>query len=822
MTPAAPVRVLILGGGFGGVTAARGLAKSLGHAAEITLVNRDNHFLFVPLLASAAAGSLEPMHVVAPIRRLLKKNVQFRAEEVTGIDLARRAVTTVSPTTGREAVLGYDHLVIALGNVVNLSRLPGVAQHGKTLKTLGDAFAIRNQALAMLEAADIEPDPALRRELLTFVIAGGGFSGVEMAGELNDLVRGLLPSFPRLRGEHARVILLHSGTRILPELSAGIARYAHKQLQKRGVEVRLGMRLGSATPHEAVLEGGEKVPTRTLIVAVGNAPPPVLEGLSLPRERDKIAVDPLLQVPGFPGVWALGDNAAVPNQATPDTISPPTAQFALRQGKTLAHNLAAAIRGGQPKPFSYTGAGQLCLVGHGAGVGEMRFGLKPKGFLGWFLWRSVYWSKMPSFGRKLQVGADWALDLLVPHEMAQLNLARTQTVGKAHFEEGETIFRQGDPGDHFYLITSGEVEVIRERSSGDHHVLARLGRGEYFGETALLNRGRRNATIRCVTAVDVITLGRDDFATIAGSWRALADQLREVSDRRAAAGPHTLFMPAQPGAALPGNGPWTARAVLAQDGGLEFPLDREITTIGRTPDNHIGVPEASVSRRHALIHRDGDAWWIEDLGGVNGVWLNGERIAERAPLHDGDRASIGRTGFVFCLRPASAPAEPSITSLIRDLDPPAAAVAGPAREPAEVAGLICTPVPPATGAESVTGLLHALDAPLPNRAPITPAVPRLDLRVIDGPATGATYALSGTGGLLGRAPENAVCILDEQLSRRHAQVGYEQGIYWLMDLGSTNGTAVNGERLARPHPLRSGDVIHLGASRLLVTLSSTG
>ena len=215
-----PTRILILGGGFGGVTTAQGLSKLFKRdsSVEITLVNRDNHFVFVPMLASAAAGSIETLHAVAPIRRLVS-GVRFRAEEVTGIDLEGRTVTTVSPVTEREHRLPYDHLVLALGNVIDLSRLPGVAQHGKTIKTLGDALAIRNHVLQMLEAADIETDPTVRREMLTFVVAGGGFSGVEMVGELNDLVREAIDQYPSVTEDQIRVILLHSRERILPRWS---------------------------------------------------------------------------------------------------------------------------------------------------------------------------------------------------------------------------------------------------------------------------------------------------------------------------------------------------------------------------------------------------------------------------------------------------------------------------------------------------------------------------------------------------------------------------------------------------------------------------
>ncbi|CAA9588280.1 MAG: NADH dehydrogenase, partial [uncultured Thermomicrobiales bacterium] len=672
-------RVLILGGGFGGVATAQGLAKAFkrDRSVEITLVNRDNYFVYVPLLASAAAGSIETLHCVAPLRNMVP-GVQFRAEEVLGIDLERKFVTTGSPLNGRERQLPYDHLVLALGNVINLAKLPGVAQHGRTLKTLGDALAIRNHVLQMLEAADIETDPVARREMLTFVVAGGGFSGVEMVGELNDLVRDVVEHYPSIGADQYRVILLHSQDRILPEMSPPLADYTLKQLRKRGVEVRLNVRLAGATPHQAMLQDGSTIATRTLIVAVGNAPPPVLDQLPVRKERGRIVVDGAMQVPGFPGVWALGDNAIVPNGATEGgEPSPPTAQYALRQGKALAKNLSAVVRGGQPKPFAFGGLGLLCLVGHGAGVGELPGGIRVRGRLGWLLWRGVYWAKLPSFGRRVQIGLGWLVEPFLGRDIAQINLARTQSIGQAHYEAGAYIFRQGDPGDQFYLIAAGEVDVIRERSSGEHATLARLGRGEYFGETALLNRGARNASVRCVTPVDVITLGRDDFATLAGTWRQFAEGVQRVSAGRAAAGPATSFFPAlgtapngldasSRGDGVPaGAGTDSPARLFRPESGGEVVLDRDLISIGRNAENHIVVADPRVSRRHALIQRERHVYLLEDLGGQNGTWLNGRRITERETLTNGDEIMIGKTRFLFQVAP---PTDLSVTGIIRGLD----------------------------------------------------------------------------------------------------------------------------------------------------------
>jgi len=679
-------RVVILGGGFGGVAAAQGLSKLFKRdgSVEVTLVNRDNYFVFLPMLASAAAGSIETLHAVAPIRRLIP-GVRFRAEEVTGIDLGQQFVTIVSPVTEREHRLPYDHLVLALGNVINLSRLPGVAQHGKTIKTLGDALAIRNHVLQMLEAADIETDPVTRREMFTFVVAGGGFSGVEMVGELNDLVREAIDNYPSITEDQVRIILLHSKDRILPEMGPEIADYALKQLRKRGVEVRLNVRLAGATPHEALLQGGTKIATRTLIVAVGNAPPAVLDDLEVKKERGRIMVDEFMRVADHDNVWALGDNAIVPNRASESgEPSPPTAQYALRQGKTLASNIAAAIGGQQPKPFAFGGLGLLCLVGHGAGVGELPLGIKTKGLLGWFLWRSVYWSKLPSFGRKVQIGTGWFLDLFLKRDIAQINMVRTQTVGRAHYEKGEYIFRQGEPGTHFYMIADGEVEVVREHSSGEQTMVARLGKGNYFGETALLTLGRRNASVRCATPVDVITIGRDDFAALASAWGQLADNLMQTSEQRVSAAPLTTFLPVMAPSdvpeiapARPGAASTRRVAQLRRDSGGEITLGRDLISLGRDSDNHIVVADQATSRRHALIQRKGETYSIDDLDSSNGTWVNRNRVSGRHPLEDGDAIHIGDTRLIFQI----------VTETVRRAAPPeTGSTAGVDRGPGAQAG----------------------------------------------------------------------------------------------------------------------------------------
>jgi NADH dehydrogenase len=666
-------RVLILGGGFGGVTAAQRLQKHFKKDAgvEITLVNRDNFFVFVPLLASAASGSIETLHILNPIRRMIP-GVNFRAEEILNVDLRRHEVITVSPVTGREARLGFDHLILGLGNTINLATLPGVAQHGKTMKSLGDALHLRNHVISMLEAADVETDPRLRQELLTFVVAGAGYSGVETVGELNDLVHGVAKSYPSITRDSLKVILLHSRDRILPEMGAGLADFALKKLRQRGVEVRLQTKITAATPHEAILNTGERIPTRTLVVTVGSAINPVLASLQLPREKERILTDGFMGVPGLPGVWALGDNAAVPNAAANSEFSPPTAQYALRQGKRLGDNLAALLRG-EPqtmKPFSFPGLGQLCLVGHRAGVAELMGGIKLSGFIAWMMWRNVYLSKLPGWDRKVRVGLDWSLDLVFPRELAQLNLGRTQVMNQAHYEPGDLIFRQGDVGDIFYVITSGEVELFKQLPNGQQIPAARLGQGEHFGESALISGRRRSVTARAVGPVDLLCLGRDDFNSLAGAWLKFLESVQELSkdSTRAFSGSnpevsrdlqtilgtivqHPQFagaglatpaapipMPLPPAPVLP--------PVLVRGDGAELPLQGDLITIGRAPENNIVIDDKQVSRRHAIIKREAKGYILEDSDTANGTYVNQQRI-KQVLLNEGDYITFGRVSFTY-------------------------------------------------------------------------------------------------------------------------------------------------------------------------------
>jgi len=417
-----PRSVVILGGGFAGVATALELERRLGadRAVRVTLVSDVNALLFTPMLAEVAGSALEPSHISIPLRGSLRRTEVVRGP-VRSIDLDGRRVTVGASA---RVELSYDHLVLALGSVTHHFGLPGVARHTLGFKSLREAVRIRNQVIDSFERADLEQDPVLRRELLTFVVAGAGFAGVELAGALNDFARSMLVDHPSLSADDLAIVLLYPGDRILPELSLALSRYAQERLAARGVSFRAGARVSEAQPGAFVLSSGETIRGRTLVWTAGTAPHPILRtlGLELP-ERGSVVVDAHLEVPSRPELWAAGDCAAVLD-ARSHKPCPPTAQFALREAKTLARNLHAALAGRRRRPFTFRSLGALCVVGYQTACAELRIPftsrhLRFSGLLAWILWRCIYVAKLPSLERKAKVLVDWAFEIFFPRDTVQ-------------------------------------------------------------------------------------------------------------------------------------------------------------------------------------------------------------------------------------------------------------------------------------------------------------------------------------------------------------------------------------------------------------------
>jgi NADH dehydrogenase len=433
-------RILIVGGGFGGIYAALELERRLKarDAAEVTIVNRDNFFLFTPMLHEVAASDLDVTHIVNPIRKLLPKTGFFDGD-VEAIDVERQVVVVSHGTDAHTHELPYDHLIVALGSITNFFGLPGLAERALTMKSLGDAIALRNRLIALLEEADTECCAAIRDRLLTFVVAGGGFAGVETIAGINDFVHDSLRFYPNLRAEMIRMVLVHPGEVILPELSASLGRYAARKLGERGVEVRTLTRVAGVGDDTVTLSDGTTLSSVSLIWTAGTTPNPLLGELPCNKERGRLLVDETLAVPSHPGVWALGDCAMVPDGTT-GRFHPPTAQHAIRQGRCLARNIVAALRGRPATKFTFRTIGQLASLGRRTGVAQI-FGIKFSGFAAWWMWRTIYLAKLPRMEKKLRVALDWTLDLIFSKDLVKFQTARGATISQPHEEPADVPTR---------------------------------------------------------------------------------------------------------------------------------------------------------------------------------------------------------------------------------------------------------------------------------------------------------------------------------------------------------------------------------------------
>ena len=427
-------RVVILGGGFGGMYAALEFEKALAKGADldVTLVNRDNFFLFTPMLHEVAASDLDITNIVSPVRKLLRR-VAFFHGDIESIDLGHKRVVLSHGHEEHCHSLPYDHLVLALGSTTNFFNLPGLAERALTMKSLDDAIFLRNRLIANLEEADFECSPFSRTPLLNFVVAGGGFAGVETIAAMNDFLREAVRSFPHLREEMLRIILVHPGKVILPELGENLGAYAQRKLMEHKVEIRSNCKVTAVTDREVMLSDGTTVTTNTLVWTAGTCPNSLLDTLPCTKERGRVLVNEYLEVQDWPGVWALGDCAVVPDRKTGEP-HPPTAQHALRQGKVAAQNVLAAIRGDRKKPFLFSTLGRLAPIGKRTGVANI-LGVNFSGFIAWWLWRTIYLLKLPRFEKKVLVALDWTLDLLFSKDLVQFRTVRPPTLSPAEDEQ---------------------------------------------------------------------------------------------------------------------------------------------------------------------------------------------------------------------------------------------------------------------------------------------------------------------------------------------------------------------------------------------------
>ncbi len=519
-------RIVIVGGGFGGAFTARYLKRYAPAGTEVELINSTNYFVFQPLLPEVASGNISAPDAVTPLRQLLP-GVKVRMGTVTGLDRDTRTVRLLQGSYRTPQETRYDHLVIAGGQETNLEIAPGFRDHALTLRNLADAHELRNKIIRRLEHADVTRDPAIKERLLTFVIGGGGFSGVETVGEVSEMIRRTLRFYPNVGQSDVRTIIVQSGDRLLPELPEKLGRYAARMLKKRGVEVVLNMRVSAATANAVFLSNGERIETCLFVSTVGNGPTRFCRSLGLPLERGKLPVDRMLKVRDEDRIWALGDTALVPLDDGGERFAPPTAQYAVREAKCLARNLAAALQGRELRPFDFVPKGALASIGSYKGVARL-FGINFSGLLAWMTWRFLYIGMLPGFSTRLRVALNWLFDYFLPRSIVQIANQHAPSTSTRRYAKGDVISTPGQFVDGLYTVLEGCLESRIPQDDGDEDFVRVLGPGEHWGEILATAGEPTRGTLTATEESRVLVLKADDFRSLRDAFPALDKYFRQI------------------------------------------------------------------------------------------------------------------------------------------------------------------------------------------------------------------------------------------------------------------------------------------------------
>jgi NADH:ubiquinone reductase (H+-translocating) len=475
--------VAILGGGFAGVYCARTVLKRLAHLGKtVCIVAEENHMVFQPMLPEVVGGSLSPRHVVNPIR-LLCRGAEVLRGSVSSVDYESRSFNLDGGHFSPCVRVSCDHLVFAMGADVDLSRIPGMAEHSFLMRNVGDAMKLRAAIINRMEEANLIEDTDARRRLLSFVVVGGGHSGVETAGQMAGLLRGVCRYYEKVEADEPLVTVIHSRERLLPTLDETLGDYTKRQLEKAGIRVVLNQRVRAVTATTVLLESGEKIEATTVVCTVGNAPHPLIVQLgnqgALPLEKGKITVNSDGQIPNCPNMWAAGDCSVFPK--ADGGSCPETAQFAMRQGMHVGENITASMFEHPLEPFTFTGLGELAVIGHRSAVASI-MGINFSGFPAWFMWRTIYLAKLPGLDRKLRVMVEWTLDLFFPRDINLLTPQYSSPLAEMHLEAGDPLFHPGEPAFSLYAVKWGRVDIVDAKGE----IVKSAGPGDYFGERALL------------------------------------------------------------------------------------------------------------------------------------------------------------------------------------------------------------------------------------------------------------------------------------------------------------------------------------------------
>ncbi|MBB5037924.1 FAD-dependent oxidoreductase [Prosthecobacter dejongeii] len=520
--------IAIIGGGFAGVYCAQQALKRLrGRSMRVGIIASENHMVFQPMLPEVVGGSLSPQHVVNPIRTICEAADVLKGE-VTSLDLESRVLTLDGGRFTPHVTVTFDHLMLAPGAGVDLSRIPGMSEHAYLMRTVGDAMKLRAAIISRMEEANLITKHQQRQEMLSFVVVGGGYSGVETAGQIQDLIAGVLRYYDNIRADEPSVTLVHSGERLLGMLGPGLGDYTRRCLEKMGVNLIFNKRVRAVTARTVQLNDGSTIVSNLVVCTVGNAPHPILQALgacgAVPLEKGKVMVEPTGQVKGVDKIWAAGDCAAFPKAN--GGLCPETAQFAMRQGTLIGENIAATLKKKPLKTFQFTGLGELATIGHRKAV-AMVMGLRFSGLIAWFMWRSIYLMKLPGLDRKLRVMTEWTFEVFFPRDINLLTPSFSSPLGEMHLEKGDSLFRSGEPAQSLYAVKKGCVEI----TDANGQIVKSAVAGEHFGERALLGDGiwRFDATAK--ESTELVAIDGDTFKTLVKSIGSLDSLFRSTAQQ---------------------------------------------------------------------------------------------------------------------------------------------------------------------------------------------------------------------------------------------------------------------------------------------------
>jgi NADH:ubiquinone reductase (H+-translocating) len=532
-----PTRVVCLGGGWVAIYLARALRPAVRKGEiKLTVVSRDNYSTVHGLIAEMLTCKIQPQQINVSVREMIAP-AHLHNAEIESVDISSQRVLTRRSLDGRAHALPYDHLVVGVGSIEDFSRYAGIADHAFPLKTFADCYRLRNHLVSVLEMASLETNPEERRRLLTFVVAGGNYAGVEVACDLVDYFRFLSRTrYPELGFQEFRVVLVEAGPRILPELGKRLpylVRYAEKRVERLGMEVHLNTGLHAATGEGAVLNSGECIPTRTIITCTGMKSSPLLD--QFPYERDargRLITDNFCRVPGATNIWAGGDCAAVPH---PDGgACPPLAHYAQKAGSNIGVNLLRAAANKPLKSYSFNGLGEACTLGHHCGIAHMK-GIPACGFLAWLGWRLIVLTMfVPTRTRRIRLLFDWWLTLILGRDVLNPRVDKHGAIWHVLFEPGQIIVAPGETSRYHYFVESGDVDVVSNDGKGEAFV-GSFKAGDYFGHVTPLGPDcciRSRTRVRLLTidreAADALSAVRPDLALLLKKGQSSTQGIRSI------------------------------------------------------------------------------------------------------------------------------------------------------------------------------------------------------------------------------------------------------------------------------------------------------